>query len=69
MENSGEEGPFWVCAFAIYQSDGDGDGPTIAEQLGPKPEYGPFSIVLLVAELMIAIFTETCDIYTRSWYV
>ena len=69
LEKSGEEGPFWICAFAIYQSNDVNDGPTIAEQLGKDPEYGPFSTVLRSADLMLAVVTYECDIYTRKWYV
>ena len=69
LERSGEEGPFWICAFAIYQNHGDDDKPTIFEQLGPDPEYGPFATVLKGADSMVAVVTETCDIYSRLWYV
>ena len=58
-----------MCAFSIYQSDGEGDSPTIGEQLGSDPEYGPFATVLKGADSMIAVVTEVCDIYTRLWYV
>ena len=69
MEQSGEEGAFWICAFAVYQSGDDNDGPTITQQLGTDPEYGPFAMVLRGATSMVAVITETCDIYTRLWYV
>ena len=69
LERSGEMGPFWVCAFSIHQNHGNNDKPTIAEQLGPNPEYGPFTTVLRQANIMIAVVTELCDIYTRLWYV
>ena len=46
LENSGKEGPFWVCAFSIYQSMDKKDGPTIPQQLGEDPFYGPFATVL-----------------------
>ena len=56
-----------MCAFAIHQSDDH--SPTIEEQLGPDPEYGPFATVLRYADSMVAIVTDVCDIYTRLWYV
>ena len=67
LERSGEEGPFWVCAFSIFQSQGDDDKPTIAEQLGPDPEFGPFATVLKQANVMVAVVTIMCNIYTRLW--
>lgn len=69
LKRSGHPGPFWVCAFSIYQSEGAGDSPTIAEQIGPDPEYGAFSTVLKGADLMLAVVTEACDTYTRLWCV
>ena len=69
LERSGYQGPFWICAFSIYQSDGDGDPPTIAQQLGPDPEKGPFATVLRAAKRMVPVITKKCDIYTRKWYV
>ncbi len=60
---------FWVCAFSIYQSNDEEDGPTISEQLGPDPEFGPFATVLKGADSMVAVVTKICDIYTRLWYV
>ena len=69
MKNSGKDGPFWVCSFSIYQSNGDGEFPTIGQQLGDDPEYGPFATVLKGAESMVAVVTWECDIYGRLWYV
>ena len=69
LRRSGHKGPFWVCALSIYQSKGEGDSPTIAEQLEPDPDYGPFATVLRQAEQMMAVVTEKCNIYTRRWYV
>ena len=69
LETSGAEGPFWVCAFSIFQNHNDNVKPTIAEQLGPNPEYGPFTTVLRQVDLMLAVVTALCDIYTRLWYV
>ena len=65
LENSGQEGPFWVCAFSIFQNQGDDDKPTITDQLGPDPEFGPFATVLKQADVMIAVVTTLCDIYTQ----
>ena len=69
LKNSGLKGPFWICAFSIYQSDGDGDSPSIGEQLENEPEYGPFSTVLKAAYWMVAVVTDERNIYTRLWYV
>ena len=69
IERSGEEGPFWICALSIYQNHDSSKGVTIAEQLGSDPKFGPFATVLRCAELMLAVLTHECDIYTRLWYV
>ena len=61
----GHSGPFWICAFAIYQPE-DIPGLTIAKQLGPDPSRGPFASVLKSAEAMLCIVTTSCDIYTRQ---
>lgn len=42
---------------------------TIKKQLGPSPSSGPFSTVLKQADRMVAIMTDSCDIYTRLWCV
>ena len=68
LKNSGFQGPFWVCALAIYQNE-DIPRVTIAEQLGKDPQHGPFATVLRQAECMVAIITAQCDIYTRMWCV
>ncbi len=68
IEDSGEEGPFWVCAFGIYQPE-DIPELTIAMQLGASPERGPFAIVLQHVLKMLGIVTRSCDIYTRLWCV
>ena len=44
-------------------------GPTIAQQLGPDPSHGPFATVLRAADVMPAVITSSCDIYTRLWRV
>ena len=67
LKRSGKKGPFWVCAFSIYQSDGEGDSPTISEQLGDDPSYGPFATVLKGAESMVAVVTVECDIYILDY--
>ena len=70
LERSGHKGPFWVCALSIYQSDdNDDDPPSISAQLGPDPAYGPFATVLKGADVMMAVITDKCDIYSRLWYV
>ncbi len=68
LKNGGTEGPFWICALSIYQNE-DIAEVTIAEQLGPKPETGPFATVLKQVDQMVAIMTQSCDIYTRLWCV
>lgn len=59
---------FWICGFAIYQNE-DLPDITIVKQLGAEPSTGPFATVLKQADCMIAVFTDTCDIYTRMWCV
>ncbi len=68
LNQSGNQGPFWVCAMSIYQNE-DIKDVTIEKQLGPNPQFGPFSSVLKQADSMIAIMTSSCDIYTRLWCV
>merc|ERR1712008_242461 len=36
---------------------------------GPDPKFGPFATVLRCAQLMLAVLTHECDIYTRLWCV
>jgi len=67
IERSGEEGPFWICALSIYQNSDESKGVTIAEQLGSDPKFGPFATVLKGADLMLAVLTHECNIYTRLW--
>ena len=69
IERSNKTGPFWVCAFSIYQNNVPDKGVTIGEQLGSDPEYGPFATVLRDVDIMLAVLTDECDIYTRLWYV
>jgi len=68
LKTSGVDGPFWVCAMAIYQNE-DIEELTIEKQLGPHPSGGPFATVLKQAALMVAVVTPQCDIYTRLWCV
>jgi len=65
---SGSEGPFWVCAMAIYQNE-DISKLTISKQLGPHPSTGPFATVLKQSSKMVAIVTPNSDIYTRLWCI
>lgn len=65
LQDSNCEGPFWVCAMAMYQEDEE----TIANQLGSSLEHGPFATVLKQATDMIAVFTPAADIYLRMWCV
>ena len=69
IENSGETGPFWIDPMSMYQNDDESEGITVAQQLGPDPETGPFATALKSVSLMIAVVTHVCDIYTRLWYV
>merc|ERR1740124_2134118 len=69
IESSGETGPFWICAVAIHQNDDESKGITIAQQLGPDPETGPFATVLKSVSVMIAVATHVCDINTKIWCV
>lgn len=68
IEDSGETGPFWVCAFAIYQPE-DIPELTIEKQLGEDPKRGPFAVVLSQVSKMLGFVTRNCDIYTRPWCV
>lgn len=68
LRQSRSDGPFWVCAMSICQND-DVESVTIEKQLGPDPQYGPFATVLKQADSMVAIMTQSCDIYTRLWCV
>jgi len=68
LEGCNIEGPFWICALSIYQNE-DLPELTIEKQLGPSPATGPFATVLKQAQCMLAIMTESCDIYTRLWCV
>eukprot|EP01038_Epipyxis_sp_PR26KG_P016555 gene16555-22603_t len=70
IRESQVEGPYWICAFAIYQPE-DIPEVSIAKQLGNDPMRGPFATVLnqKETELMLAVITEQCDIYTRLWCV
>jgi len=72
IENSGTDGPYWICAFALYQNttDDNSHGPTIDEQLGPDLTHGPISTVQRSGiESMITILNGRCDIYKRLWCV
>lgn len=63
-----EPGPFWVCAFAIYQPEDIAD-LCIVEQLGSDVMCGPFATVLKQADMMLGVVTSRCNIYTRLWCV
>jgi len=65
--DSGEDGPFWICATAIYQNNDK--ILSIGDQLGAEVERGPFAVVLKHVTLMLAIITTGCDIYLRLWCV
>lgn len=68
LETGDSQGPFWVCATAIYQPE-DTPEVMIADQLGSDPTTGPFATVLRQASLMVALNTPWCDIYTRMWCI
>ncbi len=68
LDESGEEGPFWICATAIYQCN-DIEDVTVDKQLGPHPSTGPFATVLKQADKMVCVMTPESDIYTRLWCV
>merc|ERR1740124_288297 len=55
--------------MAIHQNNDESEGITVAQQLGPDPETGPFATVLKSVSLMIAVVTHLCDINTRLWCV
>ncbi|CAB9514426.1 expressed unknown protein [Seminavis robusta] len=64
----GSQGPFWICATAIYQND-DIESMTIEKQLGSKPQNGPFATVIRETSRMIVVSTPQCEIYCRLWCV
>lgn len=68
LVHSGVSGPFWVCAMAIYQPE-DMPELTVESQLGEDPSTGPFATVLKQADVMVALTTLECNIYTRMWCV
>mmetsp|Transcript_86939 Transcript_86939/g.243659 ORF Transcript_86939/g.243659 Transcript_86939/m.243659 type:complete len:472 (-) Transcript_86939:120-1535(-) len=67
-----EEG-LWICALAILQknidSDSQGAGPTIGEQLGDDILDGPFAIVVRQAKRMLVVQTREAPVYDRLWCV
>lgn len=68
LKQSGNEGPFWICAMSMCQNN-DTEDVTIEKQLGPDPHFGPLATVLKQADSMIAVMTSDCDIFTRLWCV
>ena len=69
IKRSGEEGPFYICAFSIYQNSILSKGVTITEQLGSDPKFGVFATVLKISESMLVIPTNGCNMFTRLWCV
>merc|ERR1740124_835658 len=68
IESSGEIGPFWIDAMAMYQNDDESKGITITEQMGP--DRSPvFETVLKGVSLMLVVINNVCDINTRLWSV
>lgn len=62
---SGEVGPFWVCATALYQPE-DIPEVTLERQLGAEAG-GPLTAVLGQAAAVLCVLTAACNIYTRLW--
>lgn len=55
----------WFCAFALYQSGTDAEGPTEAAQLGIKP----FKQITQAVKDMFVLQTSICDPYSKLWCV
>jgi len=60
---SGHNGPFWICATALYQPE-DTPELTLERQMGSEAG-GPLTAVLGQVALLLCVLTTTCNIYTR----
>lgn len=64
---SGDPGPFWVCATALYQPEDDSE-LTLERQLGPEAG-GPLTTILAQVATLLCVLTSACNIYARLWCV
>jgi len=62
---SGQSGPFWICAMALYQPE-DTPELTLERQMGSEAG-GLLAAVLGHVALLLCVLTTTCNIYTRLW--
>lgn len=62
---SGEKGPFWVCATAMYQPE-DIPELTLERQMGQEAG-GPLTAVLGQVAMLLCVLTATCNVYSRLW--
>lgn len=66
LQSTGEPGPFWVAAFAIYQPD-DLVELSIASQTGTSLYESPFAQVVRQAKMMIIVVGPDPNVYSRCW--
>merc|ERR1712113_513344 len=65
LASSGDVGPFWVCATALYQPE-DIPEMSLARQLGAEAG-GPLVTVLNNASAVLCVVTPTTNVFTRLW--
>jgi hypothetical protein len=65
LETSGYQGPFWVCATAIYQPEDD-PKLTLEMQLGVQAG-GPLVLILKQADCLLCVMTSQGNIFERLW--
>jgi len=65
LEASGYQGPFWVCATAIYQPE-DNPELTLEKQLGVEAG-GPLVRILKQADCVLCVMTPQGNIFERLW--
>lgn len=65
LETSGHQGPFWVCATAIYQPE-DNPELTLEKQLGVEAG-GPLVLILKQADCVLCVMTPQGNIFERLW--
>lgn len=65
LSASGEDGPFWVCAMALYQPE-DIPAFSLERQLGLEAG-GPLAAVLRCADALLCVLTPSCNIFSRLW--
>mmetsp|Transcript_42401 Transcript_42401/g.78946 ORF Transcript_42401/g.78946 Transcript_42401/m.78946 type:complete len:921 (-) Transcript_42401:91-2853(-) len=65
LRDSRENGPYWICAMAMYQ--GEDALPNGGCKAGSDPGLGPFAYVLGKVDHLLCVLTSSCDIYKRLW--